>query len=376
MNQSNNPPPRKSSRDLSEFAQAAAAAAAIDGVNLPSFTPATARNVAAAKAAPVPALPVVGENAGSTVEAPSPVVPAPNMGPGDELVTHVDLELIDPNPQNSRLGYMEFEIQDMMRDLRSAGRQLQPIILEPNPNSPGRFYCLDGYTRVQALRRMGERKGEAIVRQVGDPWVRYKISYYANNANRHTFDYDDGMRWKELISEGVVTQMRIASELGERFSMSNISRIMSVAKFPQAINAYIGDHKNKLSASFYYPAYQLYADCLQEGKSEDELERHLMKVFSEVVEQDLSVRDSEVRLKEVRKALFEPSSAAVDGHAPSAPQKQLVEHPMRIAGVKAGVFKDWGDGRLEVKIKKVAPEVREQLRKAIEEILAQAPATP
>ncbi len=375
MTQSNNPPVRKSSRDLSEFAQAAAAAAAIDGVNLPSFTPATARNVAAAKSTPIAAPAVLTEPA-PLAEAFSAGAETAHLAPGDELVTHIDLGLIDPNPQNSRLGYMEFEIQDMMRDLRSAGRQLQPIILEPNPNSLGRFYCLDGYTRVQALRRMGESKGEAIVRQVGDPWVRYKISYYANNANRHTFDYDDGMRWKELINEGVVTQMRIANELGERFSMSNISRIMSVAKFPDAINAYVGEHKNKLSASFYYPAYQLYADSLQEGKSAEELERHLMKVFTEVVEQDLSVRDSEARLKDVRKALFEPSSAPTDGQAPSAPQKQLVEHPMRIAGVKAGVFKDWGDGRLELKIKKVAPEVREKLRKAIEEVLADATAAP
>lgn len=350
----NNVPQRKSSRDLAAFAEAARAAAEADGVapasvNLPKFSSASPENIAKALAPTAPAA------------SDTPVSGVRTTPDGDVIgeVVVVKLDLVDPNPQNSREGYLEDEIVTMMSELGRAGKQLQPITLE---RSGDRFLCLDGYTRVQALRQMGKDVADAIVIDPISPWERYKWSFRVNNVNRHTTDYDNGVRWRELIDQGITTQQQITAELGLSHSTSVVSRVMSVTKFPERIREFVAQNKIRLTYNFYYSAYSSYAEMLENGI--EDAEQKILSFLQSALDDDISYREMLERLDKLAKGEENKN----DSSQPANQKKPNVA-PLMVGGKKVGALKEWASGKVVLTFANLPEAGREELKTSIEQIL-------
>mgnify|MGYP001407196258 CR=1 FL=1 len=354
MNQQNSPT-RKSSRDLSAFADAARAAAEADGVkpqsiNLPKFSAASPENIAQAISSPL-------------VVSDLPRTPSSDNVIGEVFVVSTDL--IDPNPQNSREGYLEDEIVTMMSELGRAGKQLQPVTLE---RSGDRYLCLDGYTRVQALRQMNKTTVDAIIIDPISPWERYKWSFRVNNVNRHTTDFDNGVRWRELIDNGITSQQQISAELGLNHSISMVSRVMSVTKFPKSIIDLIAQNKTRLSYSFYYPAYSAFADLQEKG--DERAEEKIFTFLKGVLDGDISYRDALERLAVITSGSSnagEAGDAEID-KTTTASAKPSVS-PLLISGKKVGAIKEWNSGKIVLTLASLPESGRQEVKAAVDEIL-------
>jgi ParB family chromosome partitioning protein len=373
----------KSNMEVDPFRQLQQAAATADGVSqrrapsLGAFRTATASTVAAAQNTELPnAVASEGDPLPEAAHAPAPVQDstAPASLEPKETETHagqvgvefeVDLDLLHVLPENSRFDYSEQEVDDMVAAFEREGKQLKAIELTPHDTIPGQYYVLDGETRKRGLRKWGKTKARAVVVEVKGAWERYKASWYANNGSRHTSDYDNGMRWRDMIDRGEISQPVISVTLGEKYSQATVSRVLTINKFPEACKNYIRDHKTKLSSGFYYSAYGLLKDL----EGDERKEEQVLDVLTMAVEEDLSARVFEERIDKIVKG----REAAGNNSASSSSGSGATPVALLFAGREVGKIKEWaGQDRLEISMKKVPAELRDKIKDAVNKIFADA----
>ena len=367
--------------DVEPFQQLQQAAAAADGVqsrrppSLGSFRSATPATVAASQTSSSPLPSVDGGTPTPAAEhgkVGSKDVVAEDKHKSDEaqpalgVEFEVDLDCLHVLPVNSRFDYSEQEVDDMLAAFLREGKQLKAIEITPHESIPGHYYVLDGETRKRGLRKWGKSKGRAVIVDVQGPWEQYKASWYSNNGSRHTTDYDNGMRWRQMINDGHVTQPQISVTLGEKFSQTTVSRIMSINRFPEVCRDYIRDHKNKLSSGFYYIAHGL----MKELEKEERMAEQVLDVLKMAVEEDLSARVFEERVAKIISGRETTGQAGT----PAAPK---VVAPILFGGREVGSMREWvTQDRLDISMKKVPVDVRDKIKDAVRKIFAEAGLPP
>src|SRR5215813_11844350 len=106
--------------------------------------------------------------------APAPIaMPAPAAAGSQEIA----VDLIDPNPYQTRRQINETALAELAESIRATG-VVQPVVLRPGAN--GRFQLVAGERRWLASRRAGKHTIPAVVRQISNeqameittPWSR------------------------------------------------------------------------------------------------------------------------------------------------------------------------------------------------------------
>ena len=299
-----------------------------------------------------------------------------------EAVRIVPLDLIDPNPQNSRSGYSAGEIEDMRRDLQLAGRQLSPLSLEEYTASNGqqRFYCIDGFTRVQAMRMDGWKEAKATFTGPLTPLQRYTRSLIANDATRHTTDFDHGVMWTKLINEDGVTRQQIIETIGDRrASPATLSKVLSIAKLPTSVVKLIGENKFVVAHSKYYLLYQIY-EVFKRKHGEQRAEELIFERAQLVVGDPAYTVD---RLEEEAKAVADEGADGTGGTAgtpaggasSSRPSKvQPQEWSLTRSGIGVGKIVRPEKGGLKIALARNLPkEVVDQIHDAVTKIIEGQP---
>src|SRR5215470_19646708 len=77
----------------------------------------------------------------------------------------VSLDLIDPNPYQTRRHISEESLHELADSIRSSG-VVQPVILRPSPN--GRFQIVAGERRLLASKLAGKTAIPAVIRQISN----------------------------------------------------------------------------------------------------------------------------------------------------------------------------------------------------------------
>ncbi len=248
-------------------------------------------------------------------------------------VLSVPLDLIDPNPQNSRSEYTTEEISNMVRELELAGKQLSNIKLEPHEANGGvRYYCIDGYTRVQAMRLLDYKVANAEITSVKTPLQRYTESLIANNATRHTTDYDNGMVWSQMLVQEQIERPKLIEAIGDhRINPGSMSKILSIVKLPVSVRHLVRDHKHVVGYSYYYLIYQLHSD-LKDVVGEERAEELVYETMQRVVtDPTYTVQRLESDSYELRMKFISQSNGSDTGNknssseAPSSGPKQSIK---------------------------------------------------
>src|SRR5262245_6497298 len=163
--------------------------------------------------------------------------------PGAERVDapemEIDLDRIDPNPQQPRLSFDESRMEELAASVRENG-VLQPVLVRRRGD---RFQLVAGERRLGAAQRAGLLKIPAIVRDVADDKL-LELALVENIQREQLNAIDEAQAYQSLIDNLGVTQEELAERLGkDRSTLANGLRLL---RLPPAVRQLVAD--DKLSA--------------------------------------------------------------------------------------------------------------------------------
>jgi ParB family chromosome partitioning protein len=141
----------------------------------------------------------------------------------------IALDLIDPNPYQTRGHINEEALQELVSSIRSSG-VVQPVVLRPALE--GRYQIVAGERRWLASKQAGKTTIPAIVRQISNEQAM-EITIIENLQREDLNPMEQARAFERLSREFGLTQEQIATRTGkDRASIANFIRLL---KLPETL---------------------------------------------------------------------------------------------------------------------------------------------
>lgn len=164
---------------------------------------------------------------GRPVSMPQTAVSAPM--PILQGSAEIAIDLIDPNPYQTRRQINEASLAELAESVRVSG-VVQPVVLRPAAN--GRFQLVAGERRWLASKRAGKQTVPAVVRQISNEQAM-EITIIENLQREDLNAMEQARAFERLGREFGLTQEQIATRTGkDRASISNFIRLL---KLPESL---------------------------------------------------------------------------------------------------------------------------------------------
>jgi ParB family chromosome partitioning protein len=233
---------------------------------------------------------------------------------GDELL-EIDIDLIDPNPEQPRIRFSEEKLEELAQSIRSNGL-VQPILVRLGENS--RYQIIAGERRWRAAQRAGLHKISAVVRNIPDTNL-LEFALIENIQRQELNPVEEAQAYQRLINSLGATQDELAKRVGkDRSSIANLLRLL---KLPASILSMIEDES--LTMGHARALLSLETGEIQE------------RVAGEIIQRRLSVRETERMVKrlisgETVKGVSTPARNDANIRAAELRLKRLLGTPVRI----------------------------------------------
>jgi len=265
---------------------------------------------------------------GRPVSMPQTAVSAPM--PILQGSAEIAIDLIDPNPYQTRRNIREESLNELADSIRSSG-VVQPVVLRPVTG--GRYQLVAGERRWLASKRAEKATIPAVVRQISNEQAM-EITIVENLQREDLNPIEQARAFERLSREFGLTQEQIATRTGkDRASIANFIRLL---KLPAAVQdslesgALSFGHGKALVALAGFPD-------------------HLEKAMHEVLQKQLSVRQTE----ELVNKLLNPDTAErslesrVENVDPNV--REAARSLERSLGVKVEIQDRKGKGKIILK---------------------------
>ena len=198
------------------------------------------------------------------------------VAPGEEL-QEVDIDLIDPNPDQPRLRFNEDKLNELAQSI-SANGLVQPLLLRRSAN--GRYQIVAGERRWRAAQRAGLRRVHSLVRNIPDSKL-LELALIENIQREELNPIEEASAYQRLIHNLGLTQDEVAQQVGkDRSSIANYLRLL---KLPEDVQRMLEDELISMG----------HARALLGLDTKDQIRR----LANEVAEKKLSVRQTEQAVK-------------------------------------------------------------------------------
>jgi len=198
------------------------------------------------------------------------------VAPGEEL-QEVDIDLIDPNPDQPRLRFNEDKLNELAQSIMANGL-VQPLLLRRGAN--GRYQIVAGERRWRAAERAGLSKVHAVVRNIPDSKL-LELALIENIQREELNPIEEASAYQRLIHNLGLTQDEVAQQVGkDRSSIANYLRLL---KLPEDVQRMLEDDLISMG----------HARALLGLDTKDQIRR----LANEVAEKKLSVRQTEQAVK-------------------------------------------------------------------------------
>lgn len=146
----------------------------------------------------------------------------PGMRPA-RLVT-IEVHKIDEHPRNARSHYDEAALQELEKSIAASG--LQSPIVVTNPNRQGRYTLESGHRRLRAVKNLGWRYIQALVRDQGKD-LDVEVSSLAENLQRQNLTlYETAKALTDIADRHKLSSGAAASLVGlSQGYVANLQRI-------------------------------------------------------------------------------------------------------------------------------------------------------
>jgi len=171
---------------------------------------------------------------------------APEERPGEAIsaegqttqhtVNDLNIELIDPNPYQTRYVFQE----EMLRELADSIQQngvVQPVVVRP-AEEPGRYVLVLGERRLRASKMAGLTTIPAMVRRLS-PQQAAEMTVLENVQRQDLNPLEQAEAFRVLSKQFNLTQAQIAERIG--VSRETVANYMRLLRLPQDVMKYMLD---------------------------------------------------------------------------------------------------------------------------------------
>jgi ParB family chromosome partitioning protein len=252
----------------------------------------------------------------------------PQRAEGRTGPTGIPLASIRPNPQQPRRRFGEAELATLIASIREHG-VIQPILVTETLDG---YQLVTGERRVRAAAAAGLERIPAIVRDLDDQH-RLELALIENLQREDLDPIDSAHGFRRLIDDFGLSHEQIASRVGRaRSTVANTLRLLELAPVVQVAIAdgrITEGHGRALG-----------------GLSVE----HQEHVLGAVIEQGLSVRQTEELVRRLREPKTDQQDAGPEHATPGRDQEmERVEEDLRRAlGTKVSLARSRRGGRIVI----------------------------
>lgn len=238
----------------------------------------------------------------------------------------IPIASIRPNPDQPRHRFGDAEMATLVASIREHG-VLQPVLVAETFDG---YQLIAGERRVRAAAAAGLERIPAVVRELDDR-SRLELALVENLQREDLDPIEAADGFRRLIDDFGFTHEEIAERVGRaRSTVANTLRLLDLAP---AVQAAIVDRR--ISEGHGRALGGLSAD-------------HQEHVIGTVIDQDLSVRQTEELVRRLREP--RPTAATADGVATTRdPDLERVEEELRrVLGTKVSLARSRRGGRIVI----------------------------
>jgi ParB family chromosome partitioning protein len=237
-------------------------------------------------------------------------------------------------------------------NLAKQGQQ-QPIHVIPDYDNPGTYFVSDGGRRVRALKEANKEAVKAVVIDLPIGIQSYKLGYDLNVQRDSQTVFDNAVVWKRFIEEKhFQSQKELAEHLG--LDESTVAVALSIAKLPEPVMQEMVARPDRFGSNM---AYQVGRYHTARGTDST------LRLINRILADDLSTR----QVADIVKGRASPQETP----KPTGRQRYAQRLEVKLDGVSVGDLKSYGDDRLELRLRGLSKEKRDDILRQIEQILAQ-----
>lgn len=240
----------------------------------------------------------------------------------EERLVDIDIEQIKPNPLQPRLKFDQKSLDNLSRSIQKSGI-LQPVIVVPE----GEFYTIIvGERRWRAAQKIGLKKIPALVRPISKA-QQLETSLIENLQREDLNPLEIALAYQKMIEELTLTQQDIAEKVGkDRSSVANYLRLLNL---PQEIQDNLAEGKISMGHARALIAL--------------ENSEHQISLMHQIIQENLSVRDTENRIKNIKRKTPETKTTPPDPDLTS-----LQEEFIKLLGTKVSISGSQKKGMIKI----------------------------
>lgn len=163
-----------------------------------------------------------------------------SSGPSQEKTHHpsvLGIDLLAPGPFQPRVDMDEGRLAELADSIRSRG-VLQPILVRPNPDEPGRYQIVAGERRWRASQRAGLHEVPVHIRVLDDAdAMAAALVENLQRADLNAIEEAEGLQ--RLLTDYALTQEELAGAVGK--SRPHIGNILRLLNLPEAVRQKVRD---------------------------------------------------------------------------------------------------------------------------------------
>jgi ParB family chromosome partitioning protein len=260
---------------------AGASPAAVSGTTTDEEKPRSARESASEVAAETTLLPVPGARLAQ-------------LDPAD----------IVPNAVQPRSVFDEDDLAELVHSIREVG-VLQPVVVRPLPDRPGKYELVMGERRLRATKEVGLDTIPAIVRDTAD--IDMLRDALLENLHRAQLNpLEEASAYQQLLADFGITQEELAARIGR--SRPQITNTLRLLKLPESVQLRVA-------------AGVLSAGHARAILSVGDLDG-MLRLADKIVNEDLSVRAAEAAAAAgPKRVVAKPAPGQRQGHL-----NEIAEH--------------------------------------------------
>jgi ParB family transcriptional regulator, chromosome partitioning protein len=268
-------------------------------------------------------------------------------------IIDLPLKAIKPSPFNPRHFYLKASIAELAVNLAKQGQQ-QAIHVIPDYDNSGTFFVSDGGRRVRALKEANKETVKAIVVDLPVGIESYKLGYDLNVQRDSQTVFDNAVVWKRFLDERhFQSQRELADHLG--LDESTIAVAMSIAKLPENVMQEMVARTDRFGSNM---AYQIARYHTARGSDAT------LRLINKITSDDLSTR----QVADIVKG----RASVQESPKPPSRQRYAQRLDIKLDGVTVGDLKSYGEDRLELRLRGLTREKRDELLHQIETMLARS----
>lgn len=224
-------------------------------------------------------------------------------------VAEVAVERISPNPYQPRQEFSEETLDELAASIEQIGI-IQPITVRALDD--GQFEIISGERRLRAARRAGMERLPAFVREA-DSEEMLEMALVENVQREELNPIEIALGYQRLVEECGLTQEEVAERVSK--SRATVSNFLRLLRLPPRVQAALRDKEVTMG----------HARALIAIDDEDTQ----VELLQEAIEEDLSVREVEQRVRSWRDAeeesSDEPAEVGDEGPASSTPDRSNLQ---------------------------------------------------